>query len=117
MRGITSLQGPHQVAQKSMTTTFPRYSESECTLPSASLSCQSGALSPTGSSFISCSRGDDFGAGAMMIGPCATTIGPGLHRPTINRATPNLFTFSPFPLLRLRFANGKSPRNDASNQG
>src|SRR5437764_4653010 len=49
MRGMTLAHGPHQLAQKSSTMTFPLYSDSECDTPSASLSVQSGAGSPTAS--------------------------------------------------------------------
>src|SRR5919198_724927 len=50
MRGMTLAHGPHQLAQKSSTTTLPLYSASVCDTPSASLSVQSGAGSPTASS-------------------------------------------------------------------
>lgn len=43
-QGISTLQGPHQVAQKLSRTALPLYSDSETTLPSASFNLNSGAF-------------------------------------------------------------------------
>src|SRR5512138_1212185 len=44
MMGISCLQGGHQVAQKSMTTTFPAYSDSETVPPATDGRVKSGAI-------------------------------------------------------------------------
>src|SRR5579862_3797572 len=43
-QGISILQGPHQVAQKSTKTTLPRKSDKRTTLPLASFNSKSGAF-------------------------------------------------------------------------
>ena len=47
MPGNDMIHGPHQVAQKSRTTTFPRNSESFIFFPSKSTNVKSGASAPT----------------------------------------------------------------------
>src|ERR1051325_6236809 len=78
---MTAVHGPHQVAQKSITTTLPRYDESECVWPSGPVNCQSGAVVPTSSSFIACFC-ECFGGGPIMIGPCAMSTLSEPHKVT-----------------------------------
>src|SRR5205814_1702139 len=96
-------------------TTFPRYSESECVLPSASVSCQSGAVSPTFRSFM-LSWCEDGGRGATIMGPWATEIDPEPDRATKIRMKRSLLMF----FSSLFFDNSPSStgllRNDASSR-
>src|SRR5277367_2183246 len=51
-QGISTLHGPHQVAQKFRRTTLPRRSDSLTVLPAASLSAKSGAAIRSFSGFV-----------------------------------------------------------------
>src|SRR3954451_17862704 len=58
-QGISILQGPHQVAKKSSSTTLPLYSSSRTVLPLASLRANSGAgwRSTSGFTLAACTEG------------------------------------------------------------